>query len=145
MEKISKIECGDIVLKKLGKEYWELYTDFKIEIFFKTFKYTFIIKKGYKTDLASVPKAVRNIADNGSGSIKVSRCALVHDALYSTHYLGKDDSDYLFYKMLQFYKFNMAFIYWKSVSWFGKSAWKRHDKAYLENMKKSITFEQRRL
>ena len=85
----------------------------------------FSVKRGYWTDLASVPQALRGAFDNGSGDYGVLISSQVHDANYSTHYFSKDFADELFYAMLRFYGMGYikAKLYYAAVHLFGDRAW----------------------
>ena len=83
------------------------------------------IKRGYWTDLASVPQALRGAFDNGSGHYGVLISSQVHDAIYSTHYFSKEFADQIFYSLLRY--FGMGYIkaklYYMAVDLFGNRAW----------------------
>lgn len=123
---IKNIKCtAPCLTKGLAKGLWEYHEPWQCEIQTDSGVYSIIIMPGYWTDLASVPKAVRNIFDIGASEYGVLIASQVHDALYSTHYMSKDFADKIFYEILRYYGMNFvkANIYYKAVSWFGNNAW----------------------
>jgi len=87
-------------LKKFGKrsDLRILLSDLSVDVVFSTgrgFKYTF--KRGYISDLASVPGFFRSVVDNDD--IDVILAAIVHDRNFSTHVLTFRQTNELFYKM----------------------------------------------
>lgn len=91
-----------------------------------------IIRPGYTTDLASVPRALRGIVDNGSGSYGVMIAAQVHDALYATHYLSREFADELFYALLRVFHVKRARWYYWAVRLFGGGPWERQERRFAE-------------
>lgn len=140
--KIRSIDCEPPILRKVPKKnYWEYAANWAVRI--RTAKdgmITLTIQVGYWTDLASVPKALRGMFDNGSAEYGVLVASQIHDALYSTHYLSKELSDEIFYRALKYYKMNCAkaWLYYKAVSWFGDSAWEYHDETLAERDRELI-------
>lgn len=114
-------------LRKLPKrDHWEYAEDWSCAIYTRDEGVINIrIKKGYWTDLASVPRPLRGTFDNGSGEFGVLIASQVHDMMYATHWTSKDFADALFYDILRRYGMNRvkAWCYYKAVSWFGDSAW----------------------
>lgn len=87
-------------LKRFGKraDMRLLLSDLDIEIKFATGSgYRYAFKRGYLTDLASVPSYFRSVVDNDD--IDVIAAALVHDRNFSVHHLSFEQTNELFYKM----------------------------------------------
>jgi hypothetical protein len=87
-------------LKNLGKrsDLRLLLSDLTIDVKFKDntgLRYDF--KRGYITDLASVPDYFRSFVDNDD--IDIIAAALVHDRGFSIHNLNFKQTNELFYKM----------------------------------------------
>jgi hypothetical protein len=83
------------------------------------------IRKGYRTDGASIPRAAWSVVGHPlSGSLL--RAGLAHDALYSSHLLSKAQADKVLYDMVR----ESGTAWWKSqaiwlaVSEFGGPAWR---------------------
>lgn len=114
-------------LRKLPKrDHWEYAEDWDCVIHTEDEGVISIrIKKGYWSDLASVPRPLRGAFDNGSGEFGVLIASQVHDLLYSTHYLSKDFADTLFHDILRHYGMNRlkAWLYYQAVHLFGDDAW----------------------
>ena len=89
----------------------------------------FKIKKDYWYDLASVPKILRSIIDNGSGDGRVLIAALIHDALYDTHLFTRNLSDIIFYQLLlaQGVFKPLAYTYYKAVDICGEKPYNTFD------------------
>lgn len=125
--KVRSVEASSPLLRKLPKpDRWEYAADWVAAIVLKgegVLKVS--IRRGYWTDLASVPRALRGAFDNGSGDFGVLIASQVHDMLYSTHWTSKDFADELFHALLLHYGVGSfkAWCYYKAVSWFGDSAW----------------------
>lgn len=125
--KIRSVEAVAPSLRKLHDgDRWEYASDWVAAIVLKNEGVVkAAIKRGYQTDLASVPRALRGCFDNGSGSFGVLIASQVHDMLYSTHWTSKDFADELFHALLLHYGVGSfkAWCYYKAVAWFGDSAW----------------------
>lgn len=127
MEKIKKVIASAPALQKLAdRDKWAYAQDWECELAFSTCGTINIkIRKGYWTDLASVPRGLRGLFDNGSGEYGVLVASQIHDMIYSTHYFYKDMADELFFQLLRFYKMSYAKakLYYLAVHWFGDKAW----------------------
>lgn len=82
-------------------------------------------KPGYITDLASVPKALRGLADNGSGNYAVMISAMCHDIGYSSNDLSRAMCDQIFRQTLVRLGMSKwrAWIYYQAVNLFGGPAY----------------------
>ncbi len=103
----------------------------------------FSVKPGYWTDLASVPKALRGVFDNGSGVFGVLIASQCHDVLYSTHYMSKEFADFLFFAILRHYGVGVikARLYWAAVRLFGGNAWKTLSDAQMAEDRTLCSFQ----
>lgn len=111
-------------LKKLTKkDHWAVATFWECKLKLEVGVMRITIREGWETDLASIPRLLRGLVDNGSGELGVLVGALVHDALYSTHYLSKETADKLFLGILRTMGVKKARIYYLAVKLFGKKAW----------------------
>ena len=125
--KIRAVETEPPIMRKMTSgDKWEYVASWRCVI--RTKKDGDLVARispGYKTDLASVPKALRGAFDNGSGDFGVLIASQVHDMLYSTHWTSKDFADELFHALLLHYGVGSfkAWCYYKAVVWFGDSAW----------------------
>jgi len=83
------------------------------------------VPKGFITDGASIPVFFHRLIGHPFKS-KFIVPALIHDFCYTSHCVSKDYADTVFYKGLLSYNVPKwrAWMMWKSVKWFGKSAWK---------------------
>jgi len=84
-----------------------------------------VVPIGFITDFASVPKLFWSILPPTG---KYGKAAVVHDFLYWTAIVSKDDADSIFLeamKVLGVGKITRGIMY-RAVSWFGKSAWDGH-------------------
>jgi len=120
-----------LYLKKLtGSLNWETTQPFTIIVNGpKHSQYLVKVKKGFKTDLASVPKALWSIFPNSG---KYTEAAVVHDYMYyNAGTYDKGFADAVFHQMLcdsGLSKFK-AYIMLKGVTFFGGSIYNK----YLEN------------
>lgn len=87
-----------------------------------------IAKKGFETDLASIPKCIRNIVDPSEPYIKEP--AVIHDWIYRDHEgkrFNRKDADKVFYRGMRCNGINWLkaqIMYW-AVRLFGGSSWKQ--------------------
>jgi hypothetical protein len=86
----------------------------------------YVVPKGFKTDGASVPRVFWSLSMTPFDP-RVIRAAVIHDYIYSSHCIEREDGDRLFRKILledgtdpQITE-NM----YRSVRDFGRFAWKR--------------------
>jgi hypothetical protein len=113
-------------MRKIAHKYdWEYTEPWECTLLTDEGRIRLTVLKGYRTDLASVPQALKGLIDNGSGDFGVMIACQVHDILYSTNYLSKPLSDELFYLILRAHGMGWfkAQAYYKAVKWFGDSAY----------------------
>ena len=133
---ITHIECEPPIQRKLPKkDIWELVEDWECKIHTKhngILIYT--IKAGYWWDLASVPRPLRGMVDNGSHEYAILVSTLIHDVNYDTHLLKQKDADKLLYEMLKWYKTSCwkPAMYYIAVYAFGKFAYNAFDPKQME-------------
>ena len=130
--KIRAVETEAPILQKLpSTDDWQYTASWRCVIRTKADgDFVVRIMPGYKTDLASVPKALRGAFDNGSGSLGVLVASQVHDMFYSTHYTSRDFADNLFRLLLRWYgvgRFKSE-LYYLAVHLFGADPWDRGEK-----------------
>lgn len=111
---------GNTVLKRKNKNTYILEED----IIFKNEKYLIIVKKGFETNGASIPKICWSIIGCPFTG-KYVGAAILHDALYASNFLTKHESDLLFLSIMEdcdvhVLKRNLMY---RAVNIFGKSAW----------------------
>jgi hypothetical protein len=88
----------------------------------------YIFKRGWLTDLASVPSYFRTLVDNDGRNIVIA--ALVHDANFGGHWLTFNKSNTLFRQMISFAGGSWWFCfkaYWGVQNPIGVSAYERPD------------------
>ena len=128
---IRSVEAVAPSLRKLPQgNLWEYASDWIAAIVLKGEGVVKVsVKRGYETDLASVPKALRGAFDNGSGCFGVLMASQVHDMLYATHFMSKKFADDIFRALLRFYGVGAmkAQLYYLAVRWFGGEAWEAAD------------------
>lgn len=124
--RILKVEYSLPILQKMAdKGKWSIAKDWQILIFSDDGLIQLDVLRGFWTDLASVPKALRGVFDNGSSDIGILVSALFHDAIYATHLLSKELADEIFRKLLVYFRMSRfkARLYWLAVHLFGGDAW----------------------
>ena len=92
------------------------------------------VPKGFITDLASIPKILRNILNvNG----KSRKPAVLHDFLYCSKIFEREIADYIFYKALLSEGMNsfMARMYWAAVRSAGWIYYNKRDGLNKEDFK----------
>ena len=96
---------------------------------------TIVVPKGFETDGASIPKLLRIVGTPFTGNY--TRAAIVHDWLYSTHIMSKDEADTIFYNcMLEDGVSSLkAKSMYYSVKWFGYNAYNKDKSIINENRK----------
>ena len=82
----------------------------------------FVIPKGFKTDLVSVPRWARGWIGRWERS---APAAVLHDYLYVTHSVSRGEADYLFWEALRDEGVRpfKAWVMHKAVRWFGRRGW----------------------
>jgi hypothetical protein len=82
------------------------------------------VPRGFRTDLASVPRIFRSIVDNDG---EVSAAAVLHDWLYSEQEFPRRECDAIFLEALALSDVGALKrgIMWLAVRAFGWSAWAR--------------------
>lgn len=129
-------------LKKFGNpaDVRLMLSDLTIDIKFKDktgFRYDF--RRGYITDLASVPSYFRSLVDNDD--VDMLAAALVHDRGFAVHNLTFGQTNELFYKMFLArggvpgsdgkwvsLPWRARFAWWAVKSVFGRIRWRRNKK-----------------
>ena len=90
-------------------------------------KYIIKVLAGFDFDFASIPKFMQLFLPKDGQ--EYDRAACLHDALYASNRLPKDECDRLFYEAMVLDgvpKYRAKYMY-KAVQWFGKSAYEATD------------------
>lgn len=99
-------------------------------------KYEITVLKGFDFDFASIPKFMQVFLPKDGQ--EYDRAACLHDALYASNWLPKDECDRLFYEAMILDgvpKYRAKYM-WKAVQWFGKSAYTEVE--YLDYYKSKV-------
>ena len=132
---------GDVVLrtKNLGQE--DVYTvDEDIVLIYDGWRIT--VKKGYKTDGASIPRLVWDNIGHPFYT-KFITAAIFHDILYETEVMPIQWTDDMFGDILE----ASGVPEWKewimehAVEWFGDSTWEKHTEAQITQAKQYLVIE----
>ena len=98
------------------------------------------IKRGWVTDMASVPDCLRGFVDNDSNEIVIP--AICHDIAYALHGLCFDDANVLFREMLKYFDMSLLkrwLAYWAVSSPVGRM--KYDDTLGMNLHKKFVSME----
>lgn len=107
------------VLKARADGLWELAEDWSIE----TSKYVIVVRAGFVTDGASVPRMAWFLAGHPMESPRVL-AALAHDWLYASHACSRAEADEIYREILLGYRaaWRVAVEY-SALRLFGAAAW----------------------
>ncbi len=86
-----------------------------------------LVKAGYRTDGASIPRLAWRVVGNPWEEYLAA--AVVHDILYETEALEREDADRCFLDLMEFCgvgKIRRAIMY-RAVKVFGGATWKKHN------------------
>ena len=88
-----------------------------------------ITKDGFYTDGASIPKLLWNVVGSPFEG-NYTEPAIIHDGLYGSHWLTKEQSDKLFLEMMEVNGVNWLKRYtmYYAVKFFGRNAWNKPKK-----------------
>ena len=91
--------------------------------------YIIFIPAGFVFDGASIPKLAWSIVGAADGRYFLA--ALIHDWLYTTKQLSKEQADDLFKRIMMHLGISWfkRVTMWRAVDWFGGSAWRSDDRA----------------
>jgi len=73
---------SDLVVKKIGKRKWELFTPFEYHVGNEDSLEVIVVPVGFKTDFASIPQPFWSLLPPDGA---YTGAAVVHDFLYATH------------------------------------------------------------
>jgi len=120
------MEFGSVILRWVSANLWEIYETMEVKIDDKAI----FIPKGFKTDLASIPRALWPIL-SPMGSY--TPAAVFHDYLYKVQPCTKDEADeYLLEGMVALgVDETTSSIIYTAVKDFGHSAWNNHTEEQL--------------
>jgi hypothetical protein len=118
--KVRKVENSEIILQKLSGKWWEIDEDLRIIVKLDVGILLITLKKGFETDLGSIPKFAQSWIDRANDNIIPF---LLHDFGYVYGGFGQETWDNLLYQCLRlkgmgWFKAKMVH---KAVSWFGGS------------------------
>ena len=84
-----------------------------------------VVKKGFRTDFASIPRPMRIIFDRVGTH---SKAALVHDFLYAEQKYRRKYCDDIFFEAMEVYNVNIIkkWIFYIFVRLFGWYGWYKH-------------------
>ncbi len=86
---------NELILKKINAKDYELYED----LIYENDNHYYIIKKGFKTDGASIPSIFKILFDNYQGNY--TKAAIIHDALYRSNIVSRKIADNLFLEAMK--------------------------------------------
>lgn len=127
---------GKTVLERINSDTYVL----RDELTFENSKYKVTIKPGLLTDGASIPKVFWSIIGCPLNGRYVGS-ALIHDGLYASHTLSKEESDLLFLDMMKHNKVSLwrrKLMYW-AVKFGGGSAYNSKSAEYITETKNYVT------
>jgi hypothetical protein len=109
-----------LIVSEVDESRWQLVND----LVYRGNKDVFTVPAGFKTDFASVPKLFWNILPPTG---RYTKAAVLHDWLYSTHAVSKEDADGIFRRVMEEEKVGTIKrnIMWLAVKWFGGSAYNK--------------------
>lgn len=140
--KLQQVIHTELKVTPYGDRLWQLTDDLEIKLVTNEGTLIFKLQKGFVTNFRSGGLFVDSFVSN-TGNIEESICWVFHDASYSAcAYLGgsnpitRDLADELLYQGLV--KAGMgkwkAKVVWRSVSWFGTSAYESEPEFGNENL-----------
>lgn len=121
-------------MRKIAHKYdWEYAEPWEFSILTDEGLLRLEVSPHYRTDLASVPQALKNLFDNGSGDYGVMIACQVHDFFYATKYASRRLADDLFYLLLRHYGMGWlkAKFYYNAVHLFGEKAYEEESDELL--------------
>lgn len=131
---------GKTILERISS------TEYKFigNLSFENDKYIVTIKKGLTTDGASIPRLFWTIIGCPLSG-KYVGSALIHDGLYGSHALSKEESDILFLEMMAankvgFIKRNLMYL---AVKIGGKSAYYGKTDEYIKEASKYVSIKEK--
>ena len=119
MDETSGYFSGGVIVEQVG-EWWRIYQPLDFTSRDGT---TVHVPVGFITDFASIPRIFWNIAPPTSPFY--SRASLVHDRLYETHQVPREQADAYFYEamLLSGSSHALAWTLWSAVRAFGSWAY----------------------
>lgn len=131
---------GKTILERLSHDEYLL----KSSLSFENDWIKVTIKKGLITNGASIPRAFWSIIGCPMSGLYVGS-AIIHDGLYGSHILTKEESDMLFLDMMTHNgvsKIKRTLMFW-AVKYAGKSAWDATSDEEADVLKKFITIQRK--
>lgn len=131
---------GNTDLRRINAHTYELLSS----LTFENDDIKITVKKGYKTDGASIPRAFYTIVGCPLMGLYVGS-AIIHDALYDSQLLSKEESDALFLQMLAdngVSKLKQKLMYW-AVKYLGNSYWKNVKPEAIEESRNLVSIKRK--
>ena len=131
---------GKTILERINSREYKL----RSTLIFENENYIVTISDGLLTDGASIPKLFWSIIGSPFCG-KYVGSALIHDALYSSHIISKEESDLLFLDMMRENGVNeikIALIY-EAVKLFGNSSYNDVTEDEINEARKYIKLEKK--
>jgi hypothetical protein len=97
-----------------------------------------VIKAGFPTDLASIPKALWNIYPPFDPEYRAA--AILHDGVYASELLPRNEADWLLLTAMQAQgnSWWTRNVFWCSVRTFGGGVWKGHTPESVAEARKYV-------
>jgi len=129
---------GDVVIKKVGDESYELMEDFC----YYNERLSVTCRKGFVTDGYSVPRWARWIMGSPFTGHSLE-ASIVHDGLYKSQLVSREFADALFDEMLEtgFVGKLKRWVSFKAVSWFAYVQWDAMTLRTINRNKKLVEIE----
>lgn len=120
-------------IEQINDEEYKLIEDYSANLLGK---FEIHVKKDFIYDGASIPRLFWTLVGSPFTGTH-TRAAFIHDALYASELLPREEADWLFLEILQecgcgWFKRNLM---WSSVRIFGSSVWAKHT---IESVKKAL-------
>lgn len=131
---------GKTVLERVDSETYKL----KSSLTFENVWIKVTVKNGLLSNGASIPQAFWSIIGCPMGG-KYVGSAIIHDALYGSHVLTREESDKLFIDMMEHNgvgKIKRNLMYW-AVRVGGKAAWNATSDEQAKEQEKFITIKRK--
>jgi len=127
----------ETILKRINSDNYEIYKKFQ----YTNKYYDIIIKKGFITDGATIPRFAWSIVGCPLNGNYVGP-SIIHDALYATNLLSRKESDQLFIDLLK--EAGVGYIkrklFYNVLRVFGYTFYNNSDE-YIQEQKKFVTIK----
>jgi hypothetical protein len=123
-----------LAVSPVDDKFWVILTDtFSYDVGFEGSADRVTVPYGFTTDFASTPSLLWGIMGGPWG--KHGNAAVIHDWLYYSQNRPKRDADRIFHEGMKVMGVPpvRAWMMYKAVSWFGKSAWRNNARLAREH------------